>query len=45
MEERVATLEKAIKELASENSLLKQDISYLKEKITSLEKKKSRIFF
>jgi archaellum component FlaC len=40
MEERVAALEKAIKDLLSENSSLKQDISYLKDKISSIEKKK-----
>jgi WD40 repeat protein len=39
MEERVAALEKAIKDLLSENSSLKQDISYLKDKISSIEKK------
>lgn len=39
MEERIAALEKTIKELVSENSLLKQDISSLKTKISNIEKK------
>ena len=39
MEERVAALEKAIKELVSENTLLKQDITFLKDKVSSIEKK------
>ena len=39
MEERIAALEKAIKDLASENSSLKQDISFLKNKISALETK------
>ena len=39
MEERIAALEKAIKDLVSENSLLKQDISFLKNKISAIETK------
>lgn len=39
MEERVAALEKTVKELVSENSLLKHDIQFLKDKISSVEKK------
>lgn len=39
MEEKVAELEKKLKDLTSENSLLKQDISFLKEKLSTIEKK------
>ena len=39
MEERIAALEKTIKELVSENTSLKHDISSLKMKITNIEKK------
>ena len=39
MEERIAALEKSIKDLVSENSLLKQDISFLKNKISAIEAK------
>ena len=39
MEERIAALEKSIKDLVSENSLLKQDISFLKNKISAIETK------
>ena len=39
MEEKVAELENKLKEFTSENSLLKQDISFLKEKLSTIEKK------
>ena len=44
MEERLAALEKTVKDLVSENSLLKQDITSLKNKISSIEKKSQDYF-
>ena len=39
MEDRITKLDKEIKELISENSSLRQDIKFLKNKISTLEKK------